>query len=50
MIGDPNQGFDGMDERLPIGVVHNGMAILPVGSQRIVALHGQAAAGDLHVP
>jgi hypothetical protein len=35
-----NNGYNSIKERLPVGVVSAGFAVLPVGSQRLVALSG----------
>jgi hypothetical protein len=42
LIGNQNlnRGYGPTDERLPVGVVSAGFAVLPVGSQRLVALSG----------
>ena len=40
MNNNYGRGYESVDERLPVGVVSAGFVVLPVGSQRLVALSG----------
>jgi hypothetical protein len=40
MNNNYGRGYESVDERLPVRVVSAGFVVLPVGSQRLVALSG----------